>query len=383
MKKRAPTPKAKADVRAKAAGKAGRGRKPAKPNGGNGKTKKATKSAEERQAEKDRKLLEAELRRREDARLRAIDRREIARLKLRMKRKRSRWEKRIDAKAHKAYLKKLPTMWWPNLKYRFIPRVGEPPEEMPIRKKAEKRAFREYKKYRSNLKRDPQTVRHERTQGEVAMYLQNRFPGWIMEDAIAAGIWKIWYNKSRRPVRRKIVRWRAYKVHQALCPRTRQRAQLIDAARKRGVKLTREEIEEQLIQFHSVQQLAIEVEIEHSSEKRWETQAETLERLLADSPRGRSMETPLDEIEMAEAPGMALNGSGLDGRERAVVGLLWGGRSQKDIADELDLDRGHVSRIAKRAAEKMGIRLGLRRELCYFGHRKQKKDGDNINAEHC
>jgi len=385
MKKRPSTAEENPRPRAKAAsGQVGRGRRPAKAKGG-GKAETAAKMASERQAEKDRRRLEAELRRLENRRLRDIDRRLAARERKAerkaKKRKKIRWEKMVARKARKAYLKWLKPIWGPKLKYRFIPRAGEAPEEVPIRKKAEKRAFREYKRYRLGMKRDKEAVKYERLEKQVTMFLRGRFPNWIMEDAVHEGITETW-DVSGQTVKRRKVRRRAHRVWQALSDERRHRALIIDAARKRGVKLTKEEIDEQVVKFRSVQQLAIMVEVEHSSEMRWETPAETYERLLADSARGRTEETPLDELIAAEAVEVAFTDSGLNPQEAEVANCLHDGMSQKAVAGRLGLTKGYISTVAGKAAKKIADRLGLERESCYFGYKKRKKVDKTENDEH-
>jgi len=329
-------------------------------------------------------LLDAELQRRERERLRDIGRREAARLK--RQEERNRWDKELEREAHEVYLKRFPDTWKENRKYRFVPRDDESPEEASFRKTVEKRAFREYQRYRSNLTRDPDVVRYEELEKEATMFLRDRFPAWIMDDAVHEGICKVWpadpkqakkWANAGRGMKRNAVRWQAYRVWQALSDEMKHRALLIDAARKRGVKLTEEELAARTIKIHSVQKLAIMVEVEHSSEMRRETEAETYDRLLAESDRGRSMETPLDVVMEADLVDVALNDSGLDKHEAKVVKCLReNNMDRKAVQERFGFSKGYISTVLGKAADKIADRLALPRRLCTFGYEKGEKDGE-------
>lgn len=382
--------KAKAQAKAKrekARKKAAKAKADAKARRERAAERKKAKKAALRQRQAERKKAGAERRRQarrnkaEEQRWRELDRRRAAREKAAEDRKRNRWEKAIDRKAYQAYLKRLADIWEPGLKYRLVPRVGEPPEETPVRKAAEKRAFREYKKYRANMKRDKDSVKHERVEKEVSMYLRHCFPDWIMEDAIAAGICRLWPMQARRAVRRNTARWRAHKVWQSLCPMARDRALVIDAARKREEELTSKEIAERVIKVFSVQHGAEWINDENSNQRRRETYNEVCERVLAGSGKGRMAGDPLEDAIIAEEAKLALTESGLDDRELAVVKSLQGGMTRQEAAEHFKVEPERISQITGAAAQKISDRLAIPRRLCHFERKKRESGNVDIKSQ--
>ena len=346
--------------------------------------READKRAAVRQRKAEREQTAKEKRRRaarvnaEEERRREIDRRLAARARAAKEREQSRWEKKIDEKAYKACWKRLAAIWEPNLKYRFVPRAGVAPEEMPVIKAAEKRAFRDYKRYRANMRRDPQAVRYDEVAAKAAMFLRNHFPGWIMDDAIIAAVWRIWKIKAGDSVKRNASRWEAYKVWQDLSETVRHRAILLDLARKWNVNMTREEADQLVPKFMSVSDGARYLfsetgeELAEFSRGRMESDIEVYDRILeSDGLRRAAASNPLDALIEAETLKAAFDS--LDDRERVAVEMLSNGATQEKVKAELGIaHKSQASALVAGIREKIAHQLQLPLEQCRFKGRAEK-----------